>query len=82
MGLYVKRDEERTDLQKQIQADLRAKQKQTANQFDDIEKKTVDGVDDSGFIQGTEQSTSMLGVWVGLIVIGLGVIGYLVIKSV
>lgn len=82
MGLYVKRDEERSDLQNQIQADLRAKQKRQANQFDEIEKKTVDGVDDSGFIRGTEQSTSMLGVWVGLIIISLGVIIYFVVRSV
>ncbi len=81
MGLYVRRDEERSELQKKIQADLRAKAKQNDNQFDEIEKKQVDGVDDSGYIEGTEQSSSLLGLWVTLLVVGIGVIVYLVVSS-
>lgn len=81
MGLYVRRDEERSDLQKKIAADLREKSKKNSNQFGDIEQQEIDGVEDSGYIEGTKQSSSLLGVWVVLLGAGIATVIILIVLS-
>ena len=78
MGLYIKRDEERSKIQEKIAADLRAKSMQ--NSALDPEPIT-DLADQSNYMDCTKTSSSLLGVWIVLGIAGIATILYLVIKS-
>lgn len=79
MGLYVRKDEQRSKLQERIAADLREKARASAG---DTEKPPViDGVEDSGYMQNSKSSSSLLGVWLVLLVIGVAVIVMLIVRS-
>ena len=77
MGLYVRKDDQRSKLQERIAAELQEKAKKNT----DIEPTTIDGVDDSGYMDNTKGSSGLLGVWLALLVIGTGVILWLIVRS-
>lgn len=77
MGLYVRKDDQRSELQERIAAELQEKAKKNT----DIEPTTIDGVDDSGYMDNTKSSSGLLGVWLALLVIGIGVILWLIVRS-
>lgn len=77
MGLYVRKEEQRTKLQERIAAEMREKAKKNS----DTEYTPVDGVEDSNYMNGTKNSSSLLGVWLALLIIGVGVIVWLIIRS-
>lgn len=79
MGLYVRKDEQRSKLQERIAADLREKARASAN--DDKKPPVIDGVEDSGYMQNTNSSSPLLGVWLALLVIGVGVVIMLIVRS-
>ena len=79
MGLYVRKDEQRSKLQERIAADLRKKARASAE--DDKKPPVIDGVEDSGYMQNTRSSSQLLGVWLALLVIGVGVIIMLIVRS-
>lgn len=79
MGLYVRRDEQRSKLQERIAADLRAKARAKADE--DEKPPVMDGVEDSNYMQGTKNSSSLLGVWLVLLVVGVAVIIWLIVRS-
>lgn len=79
MGLYVRKDEQRSKLQERIAADLREKARASAE--DDKKPPVIDGVEDSGYMQNTRSSSQLLGVWLALLVIGVGVIIMLIVRS-
>jgi hypothetical protein len=81
MGLYVRRDEERSELQKRIAAELRDKSKKNANQYSEIEPEDIDGVEDSEYIKGTKQTSPLVGVWIFLTVAAVAAVIYLIIRS-
>lgn len=60
MGLFIRQDDNRTELQERLAAELREKAKRRAEQ----ESKPVDGVEDSAYMKGTKQTTSLAWVWV------------------
>lgn len=62
MGLYIQKNEQRSDLQEKIAADLRAKAK--ARQ--DMDDTPRDGIEDSAYLKGTKQTTSLAGVWLAI----------------
>lgn len=74
MGILVKLDENRTDIQKRVATELQEKARKRAE-----EAERPDGVDDSQFVKGTEQTNKFFAVWiiVGVLVIG-GVIALIV----
>lgn len=59
MGRYIKQDQTRSKLQEQIAADLRAK----AAQRSAIDSQQYDGVEDSHYIEGSKQTTSLSWAW-------------------
>jgi hypothetical protein len=65
MALYLKQNDQRSDLQKKIAAELqdRARQPKPGD--------LPDGVDDSQYIKGTKQTTSLAWVWVLIVVAAL-----------
>ena len=77
MGLYVRRDEQRSKLQERIAADLRAKSKQAS---EDIQA-TTDLVEDSNYMQDTKTSSGLLGVWLVIGVVAFGLIIALIVRS-
>lgn len=70
MSLYLKQQDTRSDIQKRVAEELQEKAKKRA-----LETERPDGVDDSAYIKGTKQTTSLAWVW-GLI--GLAIIGIVV----
>lgn len=79
MGLYVRKDEQRSKLQEQIAADLRAKAATRAKQ--DIEGPTYDGEKDANVVQNTHSSSKLLGVWLALGAATIAVVILLVIRT-
>lgn len=59
MSLHLKQTEGRSELQQRLDAELRAKAAERANQ----EADRPDGVDDSAYIKNTKQTTSLSWVW-------------------
>ena len=68
MSLYLKQQDTRSDLQEKVSKDLQERARQKAKQLD-----RPDGVDDSRFVEGTKQTTSLAWAWVliGLVIIGI-----------
>ena len=67
MGLFVNQQDQRSELQERIAAELREKAKASSLQ----EKATMDGVDDIRYLEGTKQTTTLA--WI-LIAIMAGVV--------
>jgi len=72
MSLFIKQENERSELQKRIAAELSEKAKKKA---EGEPSDLPDGVDDSAFIEGTKKTTSLAWVWV---VIGVATIALLI----
>lgn len=59
MSLYLRQNEDRSELQKRLATELQEKAKKKA-----LEQERPDGVDDSRYIEGTKQTTSLAWAWV------------------
>lgn len=71
MGLFVKQNENRSQLQQRIAAELREKSKQQASSAEPVDQTT-----DSGYVKDMEQTSERAWVWAvlaGVLVIGLAV---------
>jgi hypothetical protein len=78
MGIIVNQQDNRTELQKKIAAELSEKAKKKSKPSG----KIVDGVDDSAYMEGTKQTTSLAWVWLLIFAIAaIGVVVYFVISS-
>lgn len=80
MARYIKQDETRSELQQRIAADLRAKAAAKSKQEGDVSEsaQTVDGVDDSAYIQGTKSTTTLAPVWALIFIAAIGVFIYFI----
>jgi multidrug efflux pump subunit AcrB len=58
MGLYLRQQETRSELQDKLAAELQERAKQKAKEFE-----KPDGVTDSAYLKGTKQTTSLAWVW-------------------
>ena len=76
MALYVRQTENKTEMQKRLADELQERARIKAEEAD-----LPDGVDDSQFIKGTKQTTSLLGVWLILAALGIGLVVFLIIKT-
>ena len=74
MGLFVNQQDQRSELQERIAAELREKAKASSLQ----EKATMDGVDDIRYLEGTKQTTTLAWAWILIaIMAGAGVVMFL-----
>ena len=73
MGLFVEQNSNRTKLQERLAAELNEKAKKKAS---DEAIDLPDGVDDSAYIEGTKQTTSLAWVWILIIVAIVAVMLY------
>lgn len=60
MGLFVNQQDQRSELQERIAAELREKAKASSLQ----EKATMDGVDDIRYLEDTKQTTTLAWTWI------------------
>lgn len=69
MGLYVNQKNTRSELQQRLDAELRAKAAARSKR----EHAAPDGVDDSAYIKGTKQTTSLAWAWLLIFFMAVGV---------
>ncbi|MFY9227876.1 MAG: hypothetical protein WAO28_00920 [Candidatus Microsaccharimonas sp.] len=76
MALFVRQDENRTELQTRIAAELQEKARKKAE-----EAELPDGVTDSQYIKDTKQTSSLAWVWLIVFFIVIGLIIWLIVSS-
>ena len=76
MALFIRQEENRSQFQEKLAAELQQKAKQKAQLADQ-----PDGVEDSEFINGTIRTTKNAWIWVLIIVVIVSVAVYLTVIS-
>ncbi|MBP9667693.1 hypothetical protein KBD87_02715 [Candidatus Saccharibacteria bacterium] len=77
MSLFIRSDNERTDLQQRIAAELRAKAAETSKQ----EAARPHGIEDSAYLEGTKSTSSLAWVWLLFAAVGIAVLIWLVLAT-
>ncbi len=77
MALFIRQDEQKTEFQNQLAAELQARAKERAKLAD-----RPDGVDDSQYINGTKKTTSLAWVWAIIIIVTVGIAIWLMALSI
>lgn len=65
MALFIRQDDERSKLQERIATELREKAKAKGQ----ADPALPDGVEDTNYLKGTKQTTSLAWVWVVIVAI-------------
>lgn len=76
MALFVRQDENRSELQQRLATELQARARDKAKLAEQ-----PDGVEDSQYIQGTKQTTSLAWLWGIVFILIIAAIIFLMIKS-
>ncbi len=76
MALFVRQDENRTELQTRIATELQEKARKKAE-----EAELPDGVTDSQYIKDTKQTSSLAWIWLIVFFIVIGLIIWLIVSS-
>jgi hypothetical protein len=77
MALFIRQDDERSELQKQVAAELQRKARD--NSLKAAERP--DGVDDSQYIKSLKKTSSLAWIWITFFVIVIGIIIWLTVFS-
>ena len=81
MALFIRQDENRSELQKKLARELQ----ESALERDKKREKELmdapDGVEDSRYIEGMKKTTALSWAWLAIIVIFLGIIIWLTVLS-
>jgi Flp pilus assembly protein TadB len=78
MALFMNQQNERTELQKRIAAELAEKAKKKSLE---PEADRPDGVSDSAYLERTKTTTSLAWAWVLIIIATVGILIWLVVIS-
>jgi len=70
MGIIVNQNENRSELQKRIAAELTEKAKKKNEPTHD----RPDGIDDSAYIEGTKQTTTLAWLWLVIVIVAVGIL--------
>lgn len=73
----MNQQDNRTELQKRIAAELSDKDKKRKARQDEL----PDGVDDSAYIEGTKQTTSLAWAWLLIVIAAIGILAWYLIAS-
>jgi hypothetical protein len=76
MSLFLKQEDSRSELQKRIATELQAKMAEKPEISD-----LPDGVDDSQYIKGTKQTTSLAWAWILIVVAAVSISIWLMVLS-
>jgi hypothetical protein len=79
MSLFIRQEDERSELQKGIAAQLQRRARENSK---DTDKNVPDGVEDSQYIKGTKKTTSLAWVWIIIIIVAVGIAVWLTVLSV
>ena len=77
MALFVRQNEERTELQQRLATELREKAKRRAEN----DAVRPDGIEDSNYLKDTKQTTSLAWVWIAIIAFAFIAMVYFIIKA-
>lgn len=77
MALFMNQQNERTELQKRIAAELAEKAKKKSLETD---SDRPDGVSDSTYLEKTKTTTSLAWVWILIIIAAIGIALWLVVS--
>jgi hypothetical protein len=72
MALFIRQNEERSELQRRIAAELQEKARSRAESENKLEN-----IEDSQYMQGTKRTTSLA--WLWLVVVGLAIAALVII---
>lgn len=72
MALFIRQNEERSELQRRIAAELQEKARSRAESENKLEN-----IEDSQYVQGTKRTTSLA--WLWLVVVGLAIAALVII---
>jgi hypothetical protein len=73
MGLYMKQEQKRTQLQEELDERLRKRHEESQRLMDN-----PDGVEDSAYIEGTKRTTTLDWAWVLIVIFAIGVFGFFI----
>jgi hypothetical protein len=76
MALFIRQEDGRTELQKQIAMGLQAKAKQRTELAD-----SPDLVEDSQYIKGTKKTTTLAWIWILIIIAAVSIAIWLMVAS-
>ena len=77
MGLFVNQNDQRSELQERIAAELREKAKASGLQ----EKASLDGVEDVRYLQNTKQTTTLAPAWIVIAIMAAVVVGMFLMQG-
>jgi type VI protein secretion system component VasF len=78
MALFVRQNEERSELQQRLAAELQERAKQRAK----YDGARPDGVEDSNYLKDTKTTTSLAGVWIAIAAVALILVVIYIISQV
>jgi hypothetical protein len=76
MALFIRQNEDRSKLQERVAAELQERAKQRA-----LQVERPDGVEDSEYIKGTKQTTSLAWVWIVIVILAIAAFLWLTILN-
>ncbi len=77
MALFIRQDENRSELQKRLATELQDRAREKAKLPDEL----PDGVEDSAYLKDTKNTTSLAWVWILIVVAMIAVLLRLIIVS-
>jgi type VI protein secretion system component VasF len=78
MALFVRQNEERSELQQRLATELQERAKQRAKN----DGARPDGVEDSHYLKDTKTTTSLAGVWIAVVAVALIIVVIYIISQV
>ena len=76
MALFIRQDDQRSELQKKLAAEMQARSEAKSKLTD-----RPDGVDDSQYIKNTKTTTSLAWIWILIIAVAVGIAIWLSVLS-
>lgn len=76
MAMFIRQDENRSELQERIATELQEKAKQRA-----LDAERPDGVEDSSYTNNLKQASSLTWVWILIGLAAIAIVVWLVIES-
>lgn len=80
MGLFIRQDDNRTELQQRLAAQLRERAKTNVAGDSPVKPTPHDDINDSNYLKDTKTTTSLAWVWAIVVVLVIAVIVWVLLK--
>lgn len=77
MALFIKQNDNRSQLQERLAAELREKAKQRA----EMDSSLPDGITDSVYLKDTKVTTSLAWLWIVIVLFAVGALVFFIVLS-